>query len=389
MSNVLYLDLFSGASGDMLLAALIDAGLPVERLTAELDKLALPGWSIEAKKMVSRGISGTQVHVHDRDDSHPARHLSHVTSLIQSSGLPESVKAQALSAFGRIAKVEAAIHGVPVEKVHFHEIGAVDSLIDIVGFMAGLEALGVERVYASSVPLGSGTIHTEHGMLPVPAPATLAILAEAGAPTRPHPAQTEILTPTAAALLAERATFELPPMIVRRIGYGIGAKELPWANVVRAWLGETSSPEPGQAAPSVTEISCNLDDSDGQELGFAMERLFSAGALDVWFTPIHMKKNRPGVLLSVLANPQDADALAQVLLKETSTLGVRVSGPLARAVCDRRIRESETPWGKVRIKEKLLDGVIVGASAEYEDCARIARENGVPLAAVRKAALRE
>lgn len=330
MSTVLYLDLVNGASGDMLLASLLDLGVPVEKLTAGLGLLNLSGWSLSARKKVSRGISGTNVEVRDDSASHPARHLAQVRDIILSSALSEGVKERAFSVFGRLARVEASIHGIPVEKVHFHEIGAVDSLIDIVGFILGLELLGVKRVCSSAVPLGSGTIETEHGTLPVPAPAALALLAEAGAPTRPHPAQTEILTPTAAALLAELASFSFPQMSLRGVGYGVGAREFPWANIVRAWLGEDGVSAALEALEAVITIECNIDDSGGEALGFALERLLGAGALDVWFTPIQMKKNRPAVMLSVLARPEDSQRLAELVLRETSTLGVRISPPLSR-----------------------------------------------------------
>ena len=391
MSAVLYLDLFSGASGDMLLAALLDLGLPLEKLTASLRLMRLSGYDLSAEKKVTHGLSGTRLVVRDDLDAHPARHMPEVRELIQSSGLSAWVKNTSVAVFERLARAEAGVHGVPVEKVHFHEIGAVDSLVDIVGFAVGLELLGVHEVRSSPVPLGSGTIQTAHGLLPVPAPATAALLAEVGAPTRPHPAETEIVTPTAAALLAELATFSLPPLTLRRIGYGIGAKELPWANVVRAFLGDTTEPDQdggsGQDGGDATVlIECNVDDSTGEELGFAMERLFAAGALDAWFTPIQMKKNRPGVLLSVLARPSDSAALAAAVLQETSTLGVRISPPLARLVCDREMREVTTAWGGVRVKVKLLNGVALSAAPEYEDCARIAREHGIPLRQVMDAA---
>jgi len=391
MSTVLYLDLFSGASGDMLLAALLDLGLPLEKLTASLRLMRLSGYDLSAEKKVTHGLSGTRLVVRDDLDAHPARHMPEVRELIQSSGLSAWVKNTSVAVFERLARAEAGVHGVPVEKVHFHEIGAVDSLVDIVGFAVGLELLGVHEVRSSPVPLGSGTIQTAHGLLPVPAPATAALLAEVGAPTRPHPAETEIVTPTAAALLAELATFSLPPLTLRRIGYGIGAKELPWANVVRAFLGDTTEPDQdggsGQDGGDATVlIECNVDDSTGEELGFAMERLFAAGALDAWFTPIQMKKNRPGVMLSVLARPSDSAALAAAVLRDTSTLGVRISPPLSRLVCDREMREVTTAWGGVRVKVKLLNGVALSAAPEYEDCARIAREHGIPLRQVMDAA---
>lgn len=368
----------------MLLGALIDLGLPLEVLRAELGKMDLSGYELEAERQVRAGISGTRLHVRDLDRAQPARHLPHIRRLLEGSRLSPTVRARSLAVLERLARAEARVHSVPVEEVHFHEIGAVDTLVDVVGFVAGLEYLGVEGVYASPVPVGSGFIQTEHGLLPVPAPATAALLAEVGAPVRPHPAQTEILTPTAAALLAELATFGLPPMRVRAVGYGFGEKEFPWPNAVRAWLGEW---EETAARETVYLIECNLDDATGEVLGYAMERLFAAGALDVWFTPVQMKKNRPGVVLSALARPEEADALAAVILRETPTLGVRMR-PVERVVADRRVARVETEWGTVRVKEKWLDGRRVAVSPEYEDCARIARERGIPLQDVYAAVLR-
>ena len=418
MSTILYLDLFSGASGDMLLGALLDAGLPLEALRAELEKMDLAGYELVAERQVRHGLSGIRLLVRDVAQAHPARRLPDIRRLLQDSALSMRVQEASMAVFARLARVEARIHGSAVDEVHFHEIGAVDSLVDVVGFAAGLEQLQVERVFSSPVPLGSGTIETEHGLLPVPAPATLALLAEVGAPTRPHPAQTEIVTPTAAALLAEWATFELPPMRVRAAGYGFGQKEFPWANAVRVWLGEEAprpqylpggegggdAPQPlpggegGGDAPQalhggeggggrdqVTLLECNLDDITGETLGYAMERLFAAGALDVWFTPIQMKKDRPGVILSVLVPPDRTATVAQVMLRETPTLGVRVL-PIERRVAERHVREVETPWGKVRVKEKWLNGERAAVSPEYEDCARIAREQAIPLHQVFEAA---
>lgn len=383
--QILYIDLFSGASGDMLLGALLDLGLSLSDLQAELAKVDFSGYELEVEPQVRHGLSGTRLHVHDVAQDYPARHLHDVLRMIEESALSERVKRSSSAVFTRLARVEARVHGVPLEQVHFHEIGAVDSLVDIVGFIAGLERLGVERVFASAVPLGSGTIETAHGRLPVPAPATLALLAEVGAPTRPHPAQTEILTPTAAALLAELATFEYPPMRVRAVGYGFGYKQFPWANVVRLWIGEPV--EPTSIREPVVLLQCNLDDVTGEVLGYTMERLFASGALDVWFTPVQMKKNRPATVLSALTTPERVNVLAQVILRETPTLGVRIL-PLERVVADRRIVEVETPWGKVRVKEKWLNGERVAVSPEYEDCARLAREYGVPLQQVLQTVVR-
>jgi uncharacterized protein (TIGR00299 family) protein len=283
-------------------------------------------------------------------------------------------------------------------------VGAVDSIVDVVGAAIGLEALGIDRLYASSLPLAGGTVRSRHGPLPLPAPATLELIARVGAPTRPAPGGGELVTPTGAAILAELATFEQPPMRVRRIGYGFGTRELPWPNVLRLWLGEPAAPgsaglwpapvgvsetEAGQR-PAVPEgdlirdevvlVETNLDDASPELLGYAMERLFEAGALDVYFTPIQMKKNRPGTLLGVIAPPDRADALARIILAETTTLGVRLR-PLARLIAERREATVETPLGPVRVKLKRLGDRTV-AAPEYDDCARLARSGGVPLAEV-------
>jgi uncharacterized protein (TIGR00299 family) protein len=384
MSRVLYLDLFSGASGDMLLGALVDAGLSADDLRADLGQLDLAGYELQVERVVRRGISGVQVTVQATAEDYPARHLPDVQRLIGQSGLSARVRATALAVFERLARVEARIHGVAVDQVHFHEIGAVDSLVDIVGFVAGLERLEVEGVFASGVPTGSGTVETAHGTLPLPAPATLALLAEVGAPLCPHPAQAELVTPTAAALLAELAVFAMPPMTIQAVGYGFGQKEFPWANVVRAWLGQAQEPL-GAGRDQVVQIECNLDDERGETLGYVMEQLLAAGALDVWFTPAQMKKNRPGVVLAALAHAPQVDALVQLILRETTTLGLRMT-PLERVVAGRQVRQVETPWGAVRVKEKLLGGEVVAASPEYEDCARLAREHKVPLQQVVQAA---
>ncbi len=382
MKTVLYLDLFAGAAGDMLLGALLDLGLGLDALREDLAKMGLSGYELEAVRQVRCGVSGTRLYVRDVARAYPARHLPDVRRLLGESRLPPKVRDRSLAVLERLARAEARVHGVPIEEVHFHEIGAVDTLVDVVGFIAGLERLGAAEVFASPVPLGTGFVQTEHGLLPVPAPATLALLAEVNAPTRPHPAQTEILTPTAAALLAELATFACPPLRVRAVGYGFGEKEFPWPNAVRAWLGELEE-TPGREG--VVLLECNLDDATGELMGYVMERLFAAGALDVWFVPVQMKKNRPGVVLSALARPERADTLASLILRETPTLGVRVR-PAERFVAGRAERTVETPWGPVRVKEKWLGGERVAVSPEYEDCARIARERGVPLEEVYAAA---
>ena len=255
MTRILYLDCFSGASGDMLLGALLDAGLSLEALSAEIAKLKLPGVSLTLTPHISHGITGSRFDVVDTAQEHPARHLSSIRAILGAAELAPTVIERSLAVFERLAAAEAKIHGTTLDEVHFHEIGAVDSLVDIVGFNVALELLGIETVYASPLPLGSGTIRTAHGLIPVPVPATLALIAQVGAPTLPSAATTELVTPTGAALITTLATFERPAMRVEAVGYGFGAKELPWANMLRAWLGDThrgSSPAPAQTATTTS-----------------------------------------------------------------------------------------------------------------------------------------
>jgi uncharacterized protein (TIGR00299 family) protein len=397
--RIAYFDCFSGASGDMLLGSLLDAGLDLKDLEADLSRLEMGPYRLVAHQVTRHGLTGTHLRVLEGAGNWPARNLPVIERIVGGSDLPDRVKNRSLSVFRRIARVEAAIHGTTVEEVHFHEIGAVDTLVDVVGFACALERLGIERVYSSPLRLGGGTVQTEHGLLPVPAPATLALLAEVGAPTVPGPVETlletgqsaELVTPTGAALLAEFAAFARPAMTVTAAGYGFGTKEFDWANALRVWLGEALSaaghPERVEEAEGaqIVQLACNVDDATGETLGYVMDRLLKAGALDVWFTPIQMKKNRPATQVSVLARPEDADALASLLLRETPTLGVRRQA-FPRYCAERQMQKVETPWGSVRVKVKILEGKIVAASPEYDDCARLAAEAGVPLAEVMEAA---
>ena len=396
-SRIAYFDCFAGASGDMLLGALVDAGLSLDAFEAELAKLDLSGYEIKATRVQNHGLTGTQFSVQDTLKAYPARHLHDIQKIVEDSALSDAVKTRSMAVIERLGRAEAGIHGVPLQEVHFHEIGAVDTIVDVVGFVVALEMLGVQRAYCSAIPLGNGTIQTAHGRLPAPAPATLALLSSANAPTVPHPAQTEIVTPTGAALLSELAVFERPRMRVQAVGYGFGQKEFAWANGLRVWIG-SQSPGPRESLPSVplpeaemeasrerfehdevVMLECNLDDSTGEALGYTMERLFAAGALDVWFTPIQMKKNRPGVLLSVLSPLDKVEEMSLVMMRETTTLGVRLFPPAHRIKASRRMREVETPWGAVRVKEKWLGTQRLAVSPEYEDCARLARESGEPI----------
>jgi uncharacterized protein (TIGR00299 family) protein len=379
-----YFDCFSGISGDMALGALIDAGAPLDALREQLGRLGLAGYRLEVEEYRDHGLRGAQARVVLEAADQPRRRLSDILALLDASRLDRAVVEHAAAVFRRLARAEAAVHGVEVEAVHFHEVGAVDAIVDVVGTVAALRLLGVDRVYASALPLGGGTVQTEHGPLPLPAPGTLALLAEAGAPTRPLEAGRELVTPTGAALLAELATFEQPPMAVQKVGYGFGRLRLPWPNCLRVWLAE-ARPGPG-GRDQVVLLEANLDDSTPELLGYGMERLFAAGALDVYFQPLQMKKNRPGVLLGVIARPEDAERLAALILAETTTLGVR-SARLERQIAARRESVVETPFGPVKVKVKQVAAQTVVAP-EYEDAARVAREQGVPLAEVYRAVQR-
>jgi hypothetical protein len=372
---IAYFDCFSAASGDMLLGSLLDAGLPLKELQADLARLSVGGYRLTARRVTRQGLSGTHFQVHLETGDRPARTLPAIEQILAESDLPSQVQDRCRSIFTRLAQVEATVHGTSIDQVHFHELGAVDTLVDVVGFVCALERLGIDQVYSSPLPLGGGTVHTEHGRLPVPAPATLALLAQVGAPPLPAPVRAELLTPTGAALLTEFAAFQHPAMTVQAVGYGFGTRQFGpadgapegWPNALRVWLGsgEVALPSPA-VAPSlendqVALLACNLDNATGETLGYTMDRLLAAGALDVWFTPIQMKKNRPATQLSVLCRPHDAGTLAALLLRETPTLGVRQQ-ILTRTKAGRDVRRVETPWGTVRVKIKVLDGQAVAAS---------------------------
>lgn len=383
--RVAYFDCFSGASGDMLLGALVDAGLSLPELERSLRSLPIQGWEVVAAPEERQGVQGTKVSVRYDEAQQPRRHLPDILALIEASALPPPARERAAAVFWRLARAEALVHGSTPEEVHFHEVGAVDSIVDIVGVVAGLHLLGVEEVYASPLPLGGGTVEVAHGTLPVPAPATLEVLAAARVPTVPHPAQVELLTPTGAALLAEVARFERPALAIDAVGYGFGTRRVPALNAVRVWLGEAAAGAWEQDEAVLLE--CNLDDTTGEALGYVQGRLLEAGALDAWFAPIYMKKSRPAVLLAALVAPERAPALADLILRETSTLGVRWRS-VGRYCAARSMETVQTPWGPVRVKVKLRDGQALGAAPEYEECARLAREAGVPWREVHAAAER-
>jgi len=382
--TLLYCDCFSGISGDMFLGALIDAGLPVEHLAQQFGKLNLPEFETVTADRVNKGaIAATlvELHIHEHGDHghhhhHHHRHLGDIRRMIEDSTLSERVKLNSLEIFQKLAEAEAYVHGSNIEEVHFHEVGAVDSILDIVGAAVGLEYFDVTRVYASALPLGSGQVQTQHGLLPLPAPATLELLRAAGAPVRPSPATKELITPTGAAILASFATFRQPEMRLARVGIGAGRRDLEWPNIMRIMLGEADESE-----GEYLEMETNIDDMNPQLFGHVMDKLFQAGALDVYFTPIYMKKNRPATKLSIIARRQDEHTLANLLMRETSTLGVRVRN-VWRHEANREFRTVNTCFGQAQVKLKIVDGRVIQATPEYDTCIRLAEQAGVAPARV-------
>lgn len=377
-----YCDCFSGISGDMFLGALVDAGVPVDVLREQLGRLNLPeAVDIRAEETRKGALRACLVDV-VVGESHHHRHFTDIAAMIEESGLSDAVKRVSQSIFRILAEAEARVHGTSIEQVHFHEVGALDSIADIVGAAVGLEYLGIERLYASAVPFSGGQVQTQHGTLPVPAPATLEVLSRAHAQMTPSPAQVELITPTGAAILAALATFERPNLVVTGVGVGAGKRELPWPNIFRLILGESTV----ESEYPLVLIETNIDDMNPQMFGHVMNRLFETGALDVYLTPIYMKKNRPATLLGVVAKRQDEPALAHIILEETSTLGMRVQ-PVYRYTAQREFRQVATPYGDVPVKIKFLDGRAIQAMPEYDACDRIAREKQVALSEVYTAAL--
>ncbi len=386
MTKIAYFDCFSGTSGDMLLGALLDAGLDLKAIEDGLASLDIGGFRLSATKVMRSSISATKFDVLiDEEHHHHHRSLSHILHHIADSRLPDAVKARSSDIFRRLGAVEAGIHNVPLEDVHFHEVGAVDSVVDIVGTVLGLHTLGIERCYASPLPAGSGSVRTEHGRLPAPAPATLQILAESGAPLRsgdePGRPQAELVTPTGAVLVTSLATFGQPAMNVIGAGYGAGGLDFPgWPNVLRIWIGERT--ETAQTDTMVL-LETNIDDMEPQVYGYVMEKLFAAGAADVWYTPIQMKKDRPAVMLSVLAPSSLEPKMTDIVMRETTTLGIRVRN-VERRIAGRRSIEVETSLGRVSVKVKEYQGDVLSVAPEYEDCKRVAAEKGLPFQEVRR-----
>jgi uncharacterized protein (TIGR00299 family) protein len=382
--KIAYFDCFSGISGDMTLGALVDAGCNLAEMEAHLRRLPVSGWKISSEKVVRRGFRATQVKVESSD---PQRHrsLSDILQLIERAGLPLPIAERAARIFRRLGEAEALVHGMPIEKVHFHEVGAVDAIVDIVGAATGFEQLGVEEFFCSALNVGGGRVDTQHGNLPVPAPATAELLR--GAPTYSNGIQRELVTPTGAAIVATMASQfgPQPAMTVAAIGLGAGSAELAeQPNVLRLFIGETAArgADATLSGPVLDEdiivLEANLDDMSPQVYGYFAERALEAGALDVFSIPVQMKKNRPGQLVMVLCKPADREKLSDLLFRETTTLGVRQSN-VKRRTLQRESIAVETSFGSIRMKIARLNGQILNVAPEYEDCQKVAAERGVPL----------
>ena len=377
-----YIHMIGGASGDMLLGALLDAGLDPADLEAELMKLPVPGCAIAARRGSRGGLPGVHVTLDAGGAGAESVRMGwqDFADAIAGSGLSPAVAERSLRVLRLLEEAERSVHGAAPEdpSPHPHELGTLDTLVDIVGTVAGLDLLGVERLYAGPIPMGSGVIKAAHGPLPAAAPATMALAAMANAPVTPppHGYTGELVTPTGAALVTGLASFERPAMRLERVGYGLGTRNPEsFPNAVALWIGEV---ERVPVRRQITLLETNIDDASPQLLGYAQERLFEMGALDVWHTPVQMKKNRPGTLLSVLV-PADLEAEAvALLLRETTTLGVR-RREVERYEAEREMRDVQTEFGPVAVKVKALDGRPVAAAPEYDACRAIAVERGLPL----------
>jgi len=443
--RVLYFDCFSGAAGDMILGALIDAGVPLADVRQALGSLAIAPDTVWTDRVVRGGISSTKFrvrgedrepldHAHDHDDdpsrgpavderhAHPHgaharstrsaddashgighqspphgpdddgdaghavhRTLAEIGRLIDGSALSDEGRARAKELFHRLGEAEARVHGVPLEQVHLHEVGALDSIVDIVGTVFALEMLRPDRIVSSPLNVGSGTVRSAHGLFPVPAPATMRLLE--GAPIYSGPQRAELVTPTGALLVTSYATEfgAIPPMRVERVGYGAGARDFPGSpNVLRVLIGDA---DPAAPARTVAVIEAEIDDMNPQIFGLLMDRLLELGALDVYYTAIQMKKNRPGTLLSVVAPPGARERLTSAIFRETTTIGVRYR-EMQRECLDRETRNIETPLGVVRFKIARRGGDVLNVSPEFDDCVRLAAEHGRPVKEIQAMALK-
>lgn len=428
MSKVAYLECPTGIAGDMCLGALIDVGVPLDYLTQHLDPLGIAGeYKLWAESVQRNGQRATKLHVELGDDFHPhsashsdrpltaphhskLRHLSDIEQMIRAAQLPTRAETWSLAIFRQLAEAEGAVHGIAPEQVHFHEVGAVDAIVDVIGTCLGFDWLDVETFYCSALPTGGGTIRAAHGRLPVPVPAVLKLWELRQVPIYSNGIERELVTPTGAAIATTLATqFGAPPtMTLQKVGLGAGSLDLPLPNILRLWLGESSSsnlqnlPLPHSSSsllakrvedrphssflPSIAVLETQIDDLNPQAIGYLFDVLFEAGAVDVFTQAIGMKKSRPGILLTVLCSPETVRACETVLFRETSTLGIRHSTQ-QRSVLDRTFQPVETGYGQVKVKVASRNGAIVNVQPEYEDCAAIARQHRLAWREVHRLAL--
>jgi uncharacterized protein (TIGR00299 family) protein len=385
--NLAYFDCFSGISGDMTLGALIDAGCDVAHLREELQALQVPGWELSSEKVWKNGMAATFAKV-KTEEQKKHRSLTDILEILNKSQLDSQVRDRASAVFQKLGEAEARVHDVPLEKIHFHEVGAVDAIVDIVGACIGFQALGIDKFACSPLNVGGGTAKMAHGVLPVPAPATANLLQ--GKPTYSNGVQRELVTPTGAAIVATLCDRfgPQPPMTVSAIGYGAGSADIEGQpNVLRIMIGESAEKAVPGYDEEISVIEANLDDMNPQIYGYFLEKALAAGALDVYTTPVQMKKNRPGTLLTVLCKPQDANALTSMIFAETTTFGVRTTRAQRRILPREHVTVSTT-FGDVRIKLSRVNGRILHVSPEFDDCRKLAVEKNVPLQQVINEALR-
>jgi len=405
--KVLYFDCFAGAAGDMILGALLDAGLPFDELKRALGSLAVDGWEVSVDRVLKTGVAATKFtvyehvhqgsgigdqgpgsgdqgaghsHQHPHDHAHGHRSLSEIFAAIDRSSLSERGKAKAIKMFRRLGEVEAAIHGMPIDKVHLHEVGAIDSIIDIVGVVFALDWFKADRIVVSPINVGGGMVTSAHGVFPVPAPATLALLKDA--PVYSSGIQKELLTPTGALILTEYADEfgPIPAMTIEKVGYGAGDRELKETpNVVRVIVGEAiDKPSGVSKSMQVCVLECEIDDMNPQIYGVLMDKLYQAGALEVFYVAVQMKKNRPGTLLTVIAKPEHRAAMSEIVFRESTTIGIRHQ-ELSRECLDRQMVTIETTLGPVRFKVASRDGRVFNAQPEFDDLAKLSEQRGIPI----------
>jgi uncharacterized protein (TIGR00299 family) protein len=397
--RVLYFDCFAGAAGDMILGALLDAGLPFEALRRALGSLAVEGWDLSAERVIKAGVSATKFRVHEHAHQHhnqgsgireqgSGHHhhdrghhsLEEIFAAINRSALSATGKSKAIAMFQRLGEAEAAIHGVPLDTIHLHEVGALDSIIDIVGAVFAIEWFAADRIVVSPINVGSGMVRTEHGVFPVPAPATVSLVRNA--PVYSSGIQSELLTPTGALILTEFATEygPVPAMRIDTVGYGAGDRDLKETpNVVRVLVGEAAATAASlQRSMKVVVLECEIDDMNPQIFGVLMDKLYAAGALEVFYSAVQMKKNRPGTLMTIVAKPEQRETMTEIVFRESTTIGIRHQ-ELARECLDREMVTVTTPLGQVRFKVARRDGRVLNAQPEFEDLAKLSNERGIPI----------